>query len=145
MGDIFDLDRFVSAQEPVYESALGELQHGRKYGHWMWFVFPQIRGLGRSSMAQHYGIASLDEARQYLAHPLLGPRLGECTRAVLAASAPSLTAIFGTPDDMKFRSSMTLFALASRPREQTDFDTAIDDWCGGQMDPLTLEVLASPV
>jgi len=143
MGDDFDLDRFVSAQEPVYESALAELRHGRKYGHWMWFIFPQLRGLGYSPIANLYGIASLEEARHYLIHPVLGPRLMECTRVVLAASAPSLRLIFGYPDDLKFRSSMTLFATASDETDKNPFRAALNDWCDGEMDPRTLQILGS--
>ena len=109
----FDLDRFVAAQEGIYTGALAELRAGRKTGHWMWYVFPQLAGLGRSALSLHYAIGSLDEARAYLAHPLLGPRLIECTRTVLAIEGRSLHAIFGSPDDMKFRSSMTLFSLAA--------------------------------
>lgn len=136
-----DLERFVSAQAPVFATALGELQAGRKRSHWMWFIFPQLRGLGRSSTAQFYGIASLDEARAYLAHPLLGPRLEHCTKAVLGSDAPSLYAIFGTPDDMKFRSSMTLFALAA-PAPDSVFRRAVDRWWDGEMDERTQALIA---
>ena len=97
LGDRFDLDRFVNAQAPVFETVLAELRAGRKRSHWMWFVFPQLAGLGHSSMAQLYAINSIDEARAYLAHPLLGPRLDLCTRIVLASEGPSLPAIFGSP------------------------------------------------
>src|SRR3954470_2345249 len=107
----FDRERFVTAQAPVFATALAELQAGQKRSHWMWFVFPQLRGLGRSAMARHYGVGSLAEARAYLAHPLLGPRLIECTCAVLAIEGRPLHAIFGSPDDVKFCSSMTLFSL----------------------------------
>jgi uncharacterized protein (DUF1810 family) len=99
--DRFDLQRFVTAQEPVFETVLAELRAGRKRTHWMWFVFPQLAGLGRSSTARFYGISSIDEARAYLAHPVLGPRLDRCTRIVLASDGPSLHAIFGSPDDLK--------------------------------------------
>lgn len=137
MDDPFDLERFVRAQAPVYESALDELASGRKRTHWMWFVFPQLRGLGRSSMAQLYGIASLGEARAYLAHPVLGPRLHACTAALLAVRDGSLHAIFGSPDDVKFCSSMTLFALADDdPR--SPFREALARYCAGRMDPETL-------
>lgn len=135
-SDSFDLQRFVSAQALLFETVLEELRAGRKRTHWMWFIFPQARGLGRSSTAQFYGIASLDEARAYLAHPLLGPRLDLCTNAVLQSDAPSLHAIFGTPDDMKFRSSMTLFALAA-PATDSVFRQALDRWCEGEMDERT--------
>ena len=111
--DSFDLERFVTAQAPVFATAPAELQAGEKRSHWMWFVFPQLRGLGHSAMAMRYGIGSLDEARAYLAHPLLGPRLIECTCAVLAIEGRPLHAIFGSPDDVKFCSSMTLFSLAA--------------------------------
>jgi uncharacterized protein (DUF1810 family) len=110
--DRFDLERFVTAQAPVFETMFAELRAGRKRSHWMWFVFPQFGGLGRSSTAQFYGIGCIDEARAYLAHPVLGPRLALCTRIVLASEGPSLHAIFGSPDDMKFRSCVTLFSLA---------------------------------
>ena len=136
--DPHDLQRFVSAQAGVFEAALSELRAGRKRSHWMWFVFPQLRGLGRSPTAQHYALASLDEARAYLAHPLLGPRLLEATGAVQASGAPSLQALFGSPDDLKFRSCMTLFAVAD-PRGP--FSAALERWCEGGMDRLTLERL----
>lgn len=113
--DPFDLRRFVEAQAPVMERVLAELRAGRKRSHWMWFVFPQIEGLGRSAMAQTYAIHSAAEARAFLAHPLLGDRLRDCVRLVLAAERP-LAAIFGAPDDVKFRSCMTLFAAAA-PQE----------------------------
>src|SRR5437588_13113912 len=113
MTDPFDLERFVTAQEPIFDTVLSELQAGRKRSHWMWFGFPQLRGLGHSSMADYYGISSLAEARAYLAHPVLGPRLDLCTRTVLEIEAASLHAIFDSPDDMKFRSCATLFALAA--------------------------------
>src|SRR5438552_18373980 len=111
--DRFDLQRFLTAQEPVFETVLAELRAGGKRSHWMWFVFPQLAGLGRSSMARFYGISGIEEARAYLAHPLLGSRLDLCTRIVLASQSPSLHAIFGSPDDLKFRSCMTLFSLAT--------------------------------
>ena len=109
--DPFDLARFLAAQETTYAAALDELRAGRKRTHWMWFVFPQMRGLGGSSTSLLYGIGSLEEARAYLRHPILGSRLAECTEAVLAADEP-LRDVFGSPDDMKFRSSMTLFSIA---------------------------------
>lgn len=112
-ADPFDLERFVTAQASVFPTVLAELKAGHKRNHWMWFVFPQLRGLGHSSMASFYGIASLNEARAYLAHPLLGPRLELCTRTVLEIPNDSLHQIFGSPDDMKFQSSMTLFASAA--------------------------------
>lgn len=139
-GDEFDLQRFVTAQAPVFATALAELQAGRKRSHWMWYVFPQLRALGRSTTAHFYGIGSLDEARAYLAHPLLGPRLDECTRAVLDSGGSSLNAIFGSPDDVKFCSSMTLFALAA-PEGPNAFREALDRWCGGRMDERTLALV----
>jgi uncharacterized protein (DUF1810 family) len=112
-ADPFALERFVKAQDGVVETALSELSRGRKQTHWMWFVFPQLRGLGSSSMAHAYGITSLAEARAYLSHPLLGPRLIRCTETVLAHDGRSLQAIFGSPDDKKFCSCMTLFSRAA--------------------------------
>ncbi len=137
--DPFDLERFVSAQAGVYAQALGELQRGRKRSHWMWFVFPQARGLGRSSTAQIYGLGSLAEARAYLDHPLLGPRLIGCTQAATAAGAPSLGVLFGSPDDLKFVSSMTLFRLAGA--DPAPFQKALDRWNAGRLDPRTLELM----
>jgi len=139
MSDQHDLERFVDAQARVYENARAELLSGRKRSHWMWFVFPQIAGLGRSLMAEKYAIASLAEARAYLAHPLLGPRLEECTRIVNEIRDKSLREIFGAPDDLKFRSSMTLFAHAA-PDDDV-FRTALEKHCGSTEDPLTLERL----
>jgi uncharacterized protein (DUF1810 family) len=138
--DPFDLQRFVTAQAPAYEAALGELKAGRKRTHWMWFVFPQLKALGRSPTAQFYGIGSLDEAKAYLAHPVLGSRLAACARAVLDAEAPSLHAIFGSPDDLKFVSSMTLFALAEGGVGGL-WRRALDRWCGGRMDARTIELV----
>jgi uncharacterized protein (DUF1810 family) len=140
VNDPFSLERFVRAQTPIFETALGELKAGRKRAHWMWFVFPQLRGLGASSNATFYGISSLAEAQAYLAHQVLGPRLVLCTQAVLAARERSLHAIFGSPDDMKFCSSMTLFALASAGDENA-FGQALERYCGGRMDKRTLAVL----
>ena len=115
MDDPFQLKRFVDAQELVFPAALAELRGGRKESHWMWFIFPQLRALGRSPTAQFYGIASQDEARAYLKHPLLARRLAQTTDAVLAHHDRSAHDIFGSPDDLKFRSSMTLFDAASDP------------------------------
>ena len=109
-SDAHTLDRFVAAQEGRHDIALSELRRGRKESHWMWFIFPQLRGLGRSEMSWHYGIADIDEARRYLAHPILGPRLVECCRAVLAHATRPAEAIFGPVDAAKLRSSATLFA-----------------------------------
>jgi uncharacterized protein (DUF1810 family) len=140
MADAYDLDRFVAAQEGVHARALAELQAGAKRSHWMWFIFPQIAGLGSSPMAQRYAIGSLDEARAYGAHPVLGPRLRGCTAAVNAVSGRSARAIFGSPDDVKFRSSMTLFAAAV-PDEPL-FGQALARYFDGAPDPLTLARLA---
>ena len=139
-ADRFDLGRFVTAQAPVLETVLAELRAGRKRTHWMWFVFPQLAGLGRSSMARFYGISGIEEARAYLAHPLLGSRLDLCTRIVLASQSPSLHAIFGSPDDLKFRSCMTLFSLAADDPDDV-FCHALDRWCDGQPDEQTLALI----
>jgi uncharacterized protein (DUF1810 family) len=138
--DSFDLERFVTAQAPVFETVLAELRAGRKRSHWMWFVFPQLRGLGQSATARYYGIASIEEARAYLTHPLLGPRLDLCTTIVLGSEGPSLHAIFGSPDDMKFRSCMTLFSLATDD-PANPFRQALDRWCSGRPDERTLALL----
>jgi uncharacterized protein (DUF1810 family) len=132
-ADPFDIERFVIAQEAVFPAVLAELKAGRKRSHWMWFVFPQLQGLGHSSMAAFYGIISLREARAYLTHPLLGPRLVRCTRTVTNIEGGSLHEIFGSPDDMKFQSSMTLFALAAADPDRP-FYKALDRWCGGTLD-----------
>ncbi len=113
MSDPHDLQRFVDAQNPVFDQVLSELQAGHKRSHWMWFIFPQIRGLGASPMANRYAISSIAEARAYLGHPILGPRLRECTRLVTEIEGRTIAEIFGYPDDLKFRSSMTLFAHAT--------------------------------
>jgi uncharacterized protein (DUF1810 family) len=139
-SDPFDLQRFVDAQAHVYAAALDELTNGHKRSHWMWFIFPQLRGLGRSATAQMYGIGSLGEARAYLAHPLLGARLRECVAVTLEHSGRPLIDIFGSPDDLKFRSSMTLFARAVGPAEPL-FQTAIERLCGGKVDAATLDLL----
>jgi uncharacterized protein (DUF1810 family) len=139
MRDVYNLQRFVDAQAGVFESACAELRLGRKTGHWMWFIFPQLRGLGSSSMAEYYGITSLAEARSYLEHPLLGERLIECSRLVTLIDGRSLRDILGSPDDMKFKSSMTLFAHAAP--EASIFIEAITIFCGGRFDPLTLNRL----
>jgi uncharacterized protein (DUF1810 family) len=139
-NDPFDLNRFVNAQGPVFDTVLSELRAGRKRTHWIWFVFPQLRGLGRSSTAQFYGIGSLDEARAYLAHPELGARLVACTRQVLAVENRSLNAIFGSPDDMKFRSSMTLFSVADHHADSI-YKQALERLCAGSADETTLALL----
>ena len=132
----FDLEPFVAAQEPLYPAVLRELRAGRKRTHWMWFVFPQIAGLGRSPTAQFYALASLDEARAYADHPVLGARLRECAHAVLAVEGESVDDIFGSPDNLKFHSSMTLFALAA-PGEPV-FPACLDKYFGGARDPATV-------
>ncbi|MEG3170872.1 DUF1810 domain-containing protein [Sphingomonas sp. ZB1N12] len=135
-----DLDRFVTAQDGVYPQALAELERGAKRSHWMWFIFPQIAGLGQSAMARTYAIAGADEARAYLAHPVLGPRLMAVTQAVSAASG-SAEAILGGIDAVKLRSSMTLFAAVAD--DPTLFRAALDRFFGGEDDGATLDLLAS--
>jgi uncharacterized protein (DUF1810 family) len=131
----FDLERFVTAQRGTYESALAELTAGRKRGHWMWFVFPQIAGLGFSSTAQHYAISGLDEARAYLAHAVLGPRLVEAAKALLALPGDDPVAVVGPVDALKLRSSMTLFAQAS---DEPVFRQVLDKFYDGSEDDATL-------
>ena len=138
-SDPFDLRRFVEAQAPVYRSVVDELRGGRKRSHWMWFVFPQLRGLGSSPMAARYGIASLEEAHAYLRHELLGPRLHECAQLVNQVQGRSIAEIFGSPDDLKLRSSMTLFAHATE--DNSDFVELLDRYYDGHEDPLTLRRL----
>jgi uncharacterized protein (DUF1810 family) len=140
LAEEFDLERFVTAQEPIVSQVERELAVGRKRSHWMWFVFPQLKGLGHSSMAQHYGIGSLAEARAYLAHPVLGRRLLEWTALVNRVEGRSANAVFGSPDDLKFRSSMTLFA-AAQPGE-TAFREALEKYFGGEGDRMTIDLLA---
>ena len=139
MQDPFDLQRFVDAQEPVYADVLAELAAGAKTSHWMWFVFPQLKALGRSATAQRFGIAGLADAQAYARHPLLGARLRECTRAVLGVRDRSAVQIFGTIDAMKLRSSMTLFDRAAP--DESLFRQAIDRYFEGHPDMLTLERL----
>jgi len=139
MGDPHDLQRFVEAQTPVYERALEELRAGHKQSHWMWFVFPQIAGLGHSAMAQRYAISGVDEARAYLEHPLLGPRLHACAQAMLLHRDRSVRQILGSPDDLKLRSSMTLFAAVAP--EQPLFQQVLDTFFEGEADPKTLSRL----
>ena len=131
-----DLDRFVTAQERDYETVLGELRRGRKSSHWIWFIFPQIAGLGHSSMSQHFAIGSLDEARAYLAHPVLGPRLRECARLVLAVEGRTAEEILGSTDAMKLRSSMTLFHRAAP--DELQFGLVLDRYYDGAEDEATL-------
>ena len=140
MDDPHSLQRFMDAQASVYAQVCSELRDGRKRTHWMWFIFPQIKGLGHSEMATRFAIASLQEAQAYLEHPILGPRLGECTRLVNQVEGRSIEQIFGYPDDLKFHSSMTLFARAAPDDEQV-FDEALRKYFGGELDPATLERL----
>ena len=139
MSDRYELERFVEAQDGVYAEALEELRAGRKTGHWMWFIFPQIAGLGRSPMAERFAISSLEEARAYLDHPVLGKRLRECTQAVMDVAGRTAHEIFGFPDDMKFRSCMTLFARAAD--DGGIFQKALKKYFYGEEDPLTAEKL----
>ncbi len=139
MDDPHDLDRFVEAQAPVFERVLKELGAGRKESHWMWFVFPQIAGLGHSPMAQRFAIASLAEAEAYARHDLLGARLAQCTDLVNRIEAPSIVSILGRPDDLKFRSSMTLFARAAADNGR--YLEALDKYFDGKPDPATTERL----
>jgi uncharacterized protein (DUF1810 family) len=140
MTDPYNLQRFVDAQAPVYPRVLAELRAGEKQTHWMWFVFPQIAGLGSSPMAQKFAIGSLAEAQAYLAHPVLGARLDECTRLVIAAAGRPIGDILGYPDDLKFRSSMTLFERAGMPKESV-FSHALRAFFHGDPDARTLELL----
>jgi uncharacterized protein (DUF1810 family) len=137
--DPYNLQRFVQAQNPVFQQVLRELRSGVKTGHWMWFIFPQIQGLGRSPISIEFAISSRDEALAYLHHPLLGPRLKECTRLVLLVEDRSVEEIFGSPDDLKFRSSMTLFAQVSP--DDDIFLRALQKYFGGAPDQLTLDRL----
>ena len=134
-----DLDRFVDAQDGVYADAVAELRGGRKRSHWMWFIFPQFDGLGVSPTSRRYAIRSLDEARAYLRHPVLGARLLECTQAILDLDALSALEVFGTPDDKKLRSSMTLFELAAGP--DAPFAAALAKYFAGERDARTIELV----
>ncbi|GGJ06561.1 hypothetical protein GCM10008995_15570 [Halobellus salinus] len=137
--DPYDLRRFVDAQEPVMSQVKDELRAERKRSHWMWFIFPQVEGLGSSRMARRYAVASRGEADAYLRHPVLGPRLRECTELANGIDARSATEVFGSPDDRKFRSSMTLFeAVADDP---APFETALERYYGGDRDEKTLQFL----
>ncbi len=136
---MYQLERFVAAQEGVYQQVVNELSAGRKRSHWMWFIFPQLAGLGSSAMAQHYAIGGLAEARAYLAHPVLGARLRECSALVLAVQGASVHGIFGSPDNMKFHSSMTLFAQAAP--DDALFRACLDKYFGGVPDQATLDLL----
>ena len=136
MSDPFDLQRFLDAQEPVYSRVVAELRAGRKQSHWMWFIFPQIEGLGVSAMTQKYAISSRAEAEAYLAHPVLGPRLRECAQLVASAKGSNITAIMGSPDDMKLKSSMTLFARATD--DKAPFVAVLDRYYDGEEDSATI-------
>ena len=138
MTDSFDLQRFLDAQSSVYPRVLAELRRGQKQSHWMWFIFPQIAGLGHSAMAQRFAIASRGEAVAYLGHAVLGHRLRECTALVNAVDGRAIREILGTPDDLKFRSSMTLFGAVSTDPE---FAAAISKFYGGRPDQATLDLL----
>lgn len=139
-NDPYDLQRFVDAQELTYDTVIGELAAGRKRSHWMWFIFPQVRGLGSSPTAVRFSISSADEARAYLAHELLGPRLRECARLVSQIDGRSAEEIFGWPDDLKLRSSMTLFTLAAD--DKADFVAVLEKFYGGEEDRATLALLS---
>lgn len=139
MTDPHDLARFVAAQDPVYADVVQELRTGRKRSHWMWFVFPQLRELGRSSTAHRYGIATRAEASAYLAHAVLGPRLRECARLVTAIDDASVEQIFGWPDCLKLQSSMTLFAASTE--DDADFVAVLDKFYAGERDGATVELL----
>jgi uncharacterized protein (DUF1810 family) len=139
-SDPFDLQRFLDAQAPVYAQVLRELRAGHKQSHWIWFIFPQLAGLGSSAMARRYAIASLAEARAYMGHPVLRERLIECVGLVNAVAGRSITEILGPPDDMKFRSSMTLFREAEP--DATIFQEALDKYFAGAGDPMTLAKLS---
>jgi uncharacterized protein (DUF1810 family) len=143
MNDPFNLQRFAAAQDApagaarsVYEAARAELEAGRKTSHWMWFVFPQIHGLGRSATSRAYAISSKEEAKAYLAHPTLGPRLIECVAAILSIEGKSAHQIFGSPDDLKLHSCLTLFAIAAPERDE--FRAALRKFFGDELDPATV-------
>jgi uncharacterized protein (DUF1810 family) len=138
-NDPFDLQRFVDAQSSCFESVCRELRNGRKRSHWMWFIFPQIRGLGSSPMAERYAISGRPEAEAFLNHSILGPRLRYCTELVMQVEGCTIKEIFGSPDDLKFRSSMTLFANA--PAENQIFQDALRKYFAGLPDPLTIKRL----
>jgi uncharacterized protein (DUF1810 family) len=138
-SDRYDLERFVAAQDSVIDRVRAELRRGRKTSHWMWFVFPQIAGLGSSPTARAYALSGVDEARAYLAHPVLGPRLVECTELVAAVQDRTASEIFGYPDDLKLRSSMTLFARAAP--DTAVFSDVLDRYFDGEPDPRTLDLL----
>jgi uncharacterized protein (DUF1810 family) len=143
MAGPFNLERFVNAQAAVYPRVLEELRGGEKRGHWIWFIFPQMKGLGHSSQSEYYGIGSLQEAAAYLRHPVLGERLRQCTRLVTQVEGRDLSRILGYPDDLKFRSSLTLFARAAEEAglDSTDFNDALKKYFNGEGDALTAALL----
>ena len=134
----YDLNRFITAQERSYDAALSEIKSGRKRTHWMWYIFPQIEGLGRSSTAQYYAISDLQEAKEYYAHPVLGPRLVEISEALLKLDGDNATTVMGYPDDLKLKSSMTLFAIASGAPV---FSKVLDKYFDGRQDRWTVKIL----
>ena len=138
-NDPYDLNRFISAQETIYKSVLEELRRGQKRSHWMWFIFPQIDGLGNSETSRYYSIKNEHEARAYLAHPVLGPRLLQCAETVLALNGKTASEIFGFPDDMKFKSSMTLFVRVSEL--QNVFVRVLDKYFDGKLDTKTIDLI----
>jgi len=138
-NDPYDLQRFVDAQSRCFDRACRELSEGRKQSHWMWFIFPQLKGLGHSAMANRYAISSRQVAEAYLRNPILGPRLRQCTQLVMLVEGRSIERIFGTPDDLKFRSSMTLFANTAG--ENKIFQEALRKYFAGKPDPLTIDLL----
>jgi uncharacterized protein (DUF1810 family) len=140
-GDPYELNRFINAQERIYDRVLAELRGGQKRTHWMWYIFPQIDGLGHSPTTRHYAIKSVEEARRYLSHPVLGARLVECAEAVLAVQGRSVSDIFGYPDDMKLQSSMTLFALVAESRSV--FERVLDKYFQGKRDARTLQIVGN--
>lgn len=140
-SDPYDLNRFINAQDGIYDRALVELRGGLKRSHWMWFIFPQIDGLGFSQTTRHYAVKSLEEAKRYLGHAVLGARLTECTEAVLAVQGRSVSDIFGYPDDMKLQSSMTLFELVAGP--SSVFERVLEKYYQGKRDARTLQIVGS--
>ena len=138
-GDPFNLNRFKSAQDSIYDAVLAELRSGQKRSHWMWYIFPQIDGLGYSTTSKYYAIKSVEEARQYLNHPVLGPRLLECAEAVLAVEGRTISEILGYPDDLKLKSSMTLFECVSDPHSV--FALILYKYFHGERDIRTLQML----
>lgn len=138
-SDTFQLGRFINAQEQIYDTVLQELRDGQKQSHWIWYIFPQIDGLAYSATSKYYAIKSIEETQQYLDHPILGMRLVECTELVLAIEGRSISQIFGYPDDIKFKSSMTLFSYVAL--SQSVFIRALDKYFNGELDSKTLELL----